>query len=163
LVILEIIFVTLSIKFYFINLLTIFKKHSYLKICEIQKLNKFKRTFQNWSKILKLQKSFTTYKWGIMYMIFFKNYNLLYKKTLKKIKINYWLWFEIVIIFKDETRNLQRIDTFSKLHIYSKVKKYKKIEYHPPKQLYAFFITICKNNNSKIHLYEKFVFGQKDM
>jgi hypothetical protein len=29
---------------------------------------KTQRTFQNWSKILKLQKSFTTYKWGIMYV-----------------------------------------------------------------------------------------------
>jgi hypothetical protein len=48
------------------DLLTTFKNHSYPKICEILKLQKFKEL----SKILKLQKSFTTYKWGIMYMMF---------------------------------------------------------------------------------------------
>jgi hypothetical protein len=30
---------------------------------------KNQRTFQTWSKILKFQNSFTTYKCGIMYMI----------------------------------------------------------------------------------------------
>jgi hypothetical protein len=34
---------------------------------------KIQRTFQNWSKILELQKSFTTYKWGIMHMMCLKN------------------------------------------------------------------------------------------
>jgi hypothetical protein len=34
---------------------------------------------------------------------------------------------------------------------------------HLPKQLYAFFIKICKKHYSKIHLYEKVFFGQKDM
>jgi hypothetical protein len=29
---------------------------------------KIQRTFQNWSRILKLQKQIITYKWGIMYM-----------------------------------------------------------------------------------------------
>jgi hypothetical protein len=28
------------------------------------------------------------------------------------------LWFEIIIIFKDETLNLQGIKTLSKIHIY---------------------------------------------
>jgi hypothetical protein len=51
-------------------MLTTFKKHSYPKICEILKLSKFEKTLQNWSKFLKLQKFFATYKWGIMYMIF---------------------------------------------------------------------------------------------
>ncbi len=43
-----------------------------------------------------------------------------YTKKIKNKKINFWLWFEIFIIFKDETQNLQGIDTFSKIHIYSK-------------------------------------------
>jgi len=34
----------------------------------------------------------------------------------------FFLWFEIFIIFKDKTQNLQGIDTFSKIHIYSKKK-----------------------------------------
>jgi hypothetical protein len=42
---------------------------------------KIQRTFQNWSKFLELQKSFITYKWGIMYMMCWENFNLLYKKT----------------------------------------------------------------------------------
>jgi hypothetical protein len=29
-----------------------------------------------------------------------------------------WLLFEIIIIFKDETLNLQRIGTLSKIHMY---------------------------------------------
>jgi hypothetical protein len=48
------------------ELLATFKKNSYPKICEILKLQKFKKL----SKILKLPKYFTTYKWGIMYMMF---------------------------------------------------------------------------------------------
>jgi hypothetical protein len=41
--------------------------------------------------------------------------------------------------------------------------KYQKKKCHPPKQLYAFFIIIFKNNYSKIQLYEKVCFGKKDM
>jgi hypothetical protein len=33
---------------------------------------KLEKKFQNWSIILKLQKSFTTYKWGIMNMMCWK-------------------------------------------------------------------------------------------
>jgi hypothetical protein len=44
-----------------------------------------------------------------------------YTKKHKKLKINFLIWFEIVIIFQDETLNLQRIDMFSKIHVYSKV------------------------------------------
>jgi hypothetical protein len=62
--------------------------------------------------------------------------------------------------FKDETLNLQGIGTFSKIHIHSKIHLKKN---HLPRQLYAFIITICKNNCSKIHLYEKIIFGQKDL
>jgi hypothetical protein len=36
-----------------------------------------------------------------------------------------WLWFEIIIIFKDKTLNLQGMKTFSKIHIYSKMMKKK--------------------------------------
>ncbi len=44
-----------------------------------------------------------------------KSHSLLYKKTLKKIKFDFCLWFEIVIIFKDKTLNLQGINTISKI------------------------------------------------
>jgi len=47
---------------------------------------------------------------------------------------------EIVIIFKDETLNLQRIGTFSKIGIYSKI--WKKKTCHILKQLYAFVIIL---------------------
>ncbi len=40
--------------------------------------------------------------------------------TIKMFKKLNWLWFEIIINFKDETLNLQRIKTLSKIHIYSK-------------------------------------------
>jgi hypothetical protein len=45
------------------------------------------------------------------------------EKNVKKNKN--WLWFEIIIIFKDETLNLQGIMTLSKIHIYSKMMKKK--------------------------------------
>jgi hypothetical protein len=35
--------------------------------------------------------------------------------------MKFWLWFEIVFMFKDETQNLQGIDLFSNFHIYSKI------------------------------------------
>jgi hypothetical protein len=41
---------------------------------------KIKRMFHNCFKISKFQKSFTTYKWVIMYMMYLKNYNLAYNK-----------------------------------------------------------------------------------
>jgi hypothetical protein len=42
---------------------------------------KIQRTFQNWCKILELQKSFVTHKWGKMYM--FQN-SFIWKKNLEK-------------------------------------------------------------------------------
>jgi hypothetical protein len=81
------------------------KKHSYLKICGILKLLKLKEIFQNWSKILKFQKSFATHKWGKMYIMCYFFCNFLYKKKLK-CKKKSWLCFEIIIIFKDKTLNL---------------------------------------------------------
>jgi hypothetical protein len=66
----------------------------------------------------------------------------------------------LVIIFKNERQNLQGIDTFSIFNIYSKIPKKRN---YLPKQLYAFFITICKKN-SKIHSYgKKKKIGQKNM
>jgi len=35
--------------------------------------------------------------------------------------MNFWLSFEIVINFINKTLNLPRIQTFSKIHIYSKM------------------------------------------
>jgi hypothetical protein len=36
------------------------------------------------------------------------------------LKTNFWLWFEIVIIFMNKTLNLQGVMTLSENHIYSK-------------------------------------------
>jgi hypothetical protein len=47
----------------------------------------------------------------------------------KNVKKKNWLWFEIIIIFKDETLNLQGIRTLSKIHIYSKTMKKKHAMY----------------------------------
>jgi hypothetical protein len=44
-----------------------------------------------------------------------------YTKDIEIFKINFWLWFEIVIIFKDETLNSENINTLSKIHIHSNV------------------------------------------
>jgi len=64
------------------------------------------QTFQNWFKILKLQKSFTTHKWGKMYMMCLKSCNLLYKekecgkkngydlKLLSFLKMKHWIYKE---------------------------------------------------------------------
>jgi hypothetical protein len=43
-----------------------------------------------------------------------------YTKKHKIIK-DFWLWFEIVIILKDKTLNLQGINILSNFHIYSKI------------------------------------------
>jgi len=48
------------------------------------------------------------------------------QENIKILKINFWLWFEIVIIFKVETHNLQGIDTFTQIHIYSQLQTQKK-------------------------------------
>jgi len=48
---------------------------------------------------------------------------------MKMWKINIWLWFEIIVIFKDETLNLQKIKTFSQIHIYSKMMKKQNVMY----------------------------------
>jgi len=42
---------------------------------------KIQRMFQNCFKILELQKSFTIYKWVIMYMMYEKSYSLKCNKT----------------------------------------------------------------------------------
>ncbi len=44
-----------------------------------------------------------------------------YTRKHKNVKEKKWLWFEIIIIFKDETLNLQGIKTLSKIHIHSKM------------------------------------------
>jgi hypothetical protein len=54
-------------------------------------------------------------------------------------------------------KNMEHI-IYKELIYFQKLKKC-----HLPKQLYAFFITICKNHYSKIHSYEKDFLGQKDM
>jgi len=48
------------------NILGTLKNHSYFLKCGILKLKKFKNCF----RISKLQESFTTYKWVIMYMMY---------------------------------------------------------------------------------------------
>jgi len=55
------------------NILATFKKHSYLKKCGFIKTFKIQKMFQNCFRISKLQESFTTYKWVIMYMIYGEN------------------------------------------------------------------------------------------
>jgi hypothetical protein len=47
------------------------------------KILKIQKTFQNWSKILELQNYFTTYKWGIMYMIFKEELYFITQKNIK--------------------------------------------------------------------------------
>jgi len=56
--------------------------------------------------------------------------------------------------------NLQGINTFSNIHIYSKIINKKNVIY-----LENYNNLLFKNSkkNSKTHLYEKFMFEQKDM
>ncbi len=74
------------------NILATFKKHSYFKKCENLKTLKIQIMFQNCFKILEFQESFTTYKWVIIYMMYWK--------------FNFWRWLEILIIFQNEIVNL---------------------------------------------------------
>jgi hypothetical protein len=99
---------------------------------------KIQRTFQIWSKILELQKSFTTYKLSIIYIMCYEKIQFILQENIEIRKIKIWLWFEIFIILKDETLNLQGIGTFSKIHIYSPKKK----NFHLLRKLYAFIIKL---------------------
>jgi hypothetical protein len=56
--------------------------------------------------------------------------------------MNFWLWFEIVIIFKNETLNLQRI--FKSFKFSYLLKNYKGKKGYVIEQLQAFIITNCK-------------------
>jgi hypothetical protein len=124
---------------------------------------KIQRTFQNWSKVLELWKSFTTYKWNIIYMMCFKKTQLI-KKLKNNVKNNscrkcFWLWFEIVIIFINKTLNLQGIKTLSKFHIYSQMIIIKIL---CTRTIISIFLKNCRKNYSKIHLCEKKSFGKND-
>jgi len=48
-----------------------------------------------------------------------------YTRKHENFKNQFLVMIEIVIIFKYETLNLQRIDLFSRFHTYSKIKKNK--------------------------------------
>jgi hypothetical protein len=74
----------------------------------------------NWWKILELQICLSHIMGYNVHDLFILNSFIILKKLIFFL-INFWLWFEIVIIFKDETLNLQGIDTFSNFHIYSKI------------------------------------------
>ncbi len=80
------------------------------------------------------------------------------KWILEILKMNFWLWFGIVIILKNETLNSQGINTLSNFIFIQN-----KIKCHVLGQLKSFITKNCKRNCSKIHLYEKIIFGQKDM
>jgi hypothetical protein len=62
------------------NILATLKKHILLKMWNYKTLT-IQRMFQNCFRISKLQESFTTYKWAIMYMMYEKNYNFNYNNT----------------------------------------------------------------------------------
>jgi hypothetical protein len=82
-----------------------------------------------------------------------------YTRKCKNLKMNFCLWFGIVIIFKDETLNSQWINTLSKfIFIQNKQKKI-----HVLGKLKAFITKIYKKKSSKIQLHEKNIFVQKDM
>jgi len=48
-----------------------------------------------------------------------KKKKFIIKENTKNFNIKFWLWFEIVISFKNKTLNLQGIKTFSKINFYS--------------------------------------------
>jgi hypothetical protein len=60
---------------------TALEKKLILKKMWNSKTLKIQRIFKNYFKISNLQKSFTTYKWVIMYMMYFFIKNLDYSKT----------------------------------------------------------------------------------
>jgi hypothetical protein len=82
-----------------------------------------------------------------------------YTRKYKKNYINFWLWFEIVIIFKDETLNLQGINTLSKIHILLKIYKQKIVMYLENISIYY---KDLQKNCSKIYLCENFYFWAKE-
>jgi hypothetical protein len=58
---------------------------------------------------------------------------------------------------------LQGINTLSKIHIYSKIAKKNKKKSCTWKKKKVFVIKNYKKHCSKIHLYKKIIFGQKEM
>jgi hypothetical protein len=50
---------------------------------------KIQKMFQNCLTILKLQESFTTYKWVIMYMMYEKSYSLEYNKAKERENLSF--------------------------------------------------------------------------
>ncbi len=56
-----------------------------------------------------------------MYMMFKEKLRFIIRKKHKNFLNHFLVMIEIVIIFKDETLNLEGIGTFSKIRIYSKI------------------------------------------
>jgi len=79
---------------------------------------KIQRTFQNWNKILELQKFFATHKWGKCTWCVKKSCSLSYKKTLKckqKKLVTIWNYYHLKRWNTKFTRNY---DTFKNSYLF---------------------------------------------
>jgi hypothetical protein len=75
--------------------------------------------FKNYKSSKKIQRSFTTYKWGIMYMMFKTSCNLSYKKNVKdEFLVMIWYCYHLKTCNTKSTKNLCIL---SIIHIYSKM------------------------------------------
>ncbi len=67
------------------------------------------------------------------------------------------MWFQIIIIFQDETQNLQGIYTFLWIQIYFKNIK---IFFWIIGEILIIFCNKLQNKSFKIHSYEKIILGE---
>jgi hypothetical protein len=67
------------------------------------------------------------------------------------------VWFQIIIIFQDETQNLQGIYTFLWIQIYFKNIK---IFFWIIGEILIIFCNKLQNKSFKIHSYEKIILGE---
>jgi hypothetical protein len=139
-----------------ITYLDTLKKHSKFQKCGILKLWKFKIcTLENSN----FQKCFTTYKWGIMYMMYWtKFYFISVKFNFKKLTN-----FGMISNYHHFSRwniKFARIYTFLQIYIYFKlILRIKKVV----GENLVIFHNKLQINRSKNHLYENIILGEKDM
>jgi hypothetical protein len=91
---------------------------------------------------------------------FFLKLLFIIQENIRILKIKFWLWFEIVIILKDETLNLQGINTFKISYLF---KTYKLKNVSCTWTIISIYYNNLQKNCSNIHLYQKVIFGWKNM
>jgi len=107
-------------------------------------------------RILKLQECFITYKWGEMYMIYWKKNHITLNSTFQN--NIFWYDFKLSSFFKMKHKNCKESIHFYKFIF---IKKWLRKIIDLLGQFWSFFIASRKNNHSKRHSYEKLFWGER--